>query len=291
MVIEFPFAVGPAVRVPGLFGHRVIYPVWLVILQVLLFVLSLIVMKVVLRAKRTVIHWSGRDPLGWFDVTDPPSDRAGTGYTIEDLQATHDRETARHRRLKRLWLAHTFKIPVVSQMTFLGLPTLVVLAATGPAELGPLLVLGAVTRAVVEARRLYTDSLSRFVRGLLELWLWFLGLWWVAILLEMLMTGVGGGFVYAGVLEDRLRTSVTLGGEYWVTAIDEGPSWGPGLTTARTFDGVDLYVPELAIGETARVIVASIREDRALAYPTEATVGHEPSVDGEPMGNGTDDGT
>lgn len=32
MVIEFSFAVGPAVRVPGLFGHRMVYPVWLVIL-------------------------------------------------------------------------------------------------------------------------------------------------------------------------------------------------------------------------------------------------------------------
>lgn len=250
----------------------------------LLFVLSLFVMKVVLRAKRTVIHWSGRDPLGWFDVADLPSDRAGTGYTIEDLQATHDRETARHRRLKRLLLEHTFRIPAVWQMTFLGLPTLAVLAVVGPAALGPLLVLGAVTRAVVEARRRNTDSLSRFVRGLLELWQWFLGLWWVAILLETFMSDVGGVFLYADVLGDRLRTSVTLGGKHWVNAIDEGPSWGPGLTTARMLDGIDLYVPGLAIWETARVIVASIRDERALAYPAEATAGHEPSVDGHPLG-------
>lgn len=295
MVVDFSIAIGPGVRVPGLFGNRVIYPVWLVGLQGLLFGLAVLVAMAVRRAKWELIYWTGRNPLGWFGYPWHLSDHTETEYTeteytIAGLRAIHDREAAWIRDRKRESLQLAVINPVAWQLTFLGIPTLVALTITGTATIGPLLVGGAIARAVTEAHGSDVDPLTRFVRGLLELGLWLLGLWWVGLLLGMLEGATLGVSWYAPVLWDRLRTSVTIGGEYWVTGIDDGPPWAPELTTAQTLDGIDLLVQGLDEGDSARVVVASNADGRTLAYPADAPASHLPTVDRYPLENGRDRG-
>jgi predicted RNA-binding protein with TRAM domain len=115
-----------------------------------------------------------------------------------------------------------------------------------------------------------------FVSGLLSLYLWLIGLWWLAILVH------AGNNLVAIALEAsekwwrRWQHSFSPGEEYTVTVDDRSPQPDRhGLYRAYTSAEETLHVADVEPGETTRVRVATTVGLHGYAYPITES-GQEP---------------
>lgn len=285
-MFDFWVPLGPSVRVPGLFGARIIYPMWLVVLQGLALALALVLHEAG-KEVWLVRHKFIRNQSSGGDGATRRSTAGRPRNSIEYLRECHESQLQWLRSEKRRLRASAIE-PVKGQVMFLGLPTLagLTLSEIGPATLGPLLVASAIFWTLAESWSKPLFALPQFTVGLVVLWLWVLGLWWVGILLHLLVAGTLAVWRYAGVQWNRIRTSVTVGEVFWVTGIERDPPGNRGFTRTRTLDGIELFVPGLDVGESARVIVASNSHGEPLAYPADGPLEPLTRDDHQSLGNG-----
>ncbi|MDS0280383.1 CPBP family intramembrane metalloprotease [Halomicroarcula sp. S1AR25-4] len=271
---------GPSISAPTITGTQVVYPARLVAAWAVLTVASLGLKRVIHRCKYWTVKLTGTHPFGWFASLDSDR-RIDTGetetYTVADLKDRLDWERRQWRRLTRRGGRAVVIAPVVEELTFRGGPYL--LAVTlGGAHL-PLLVAGSVLWASLHTRnpRPYRrGAIPVFVSGLLSLYLWLIGLWWLAILVH------AGNNLVAIALEAgekwwrRWQHSFSPGEEYTVTVDDRSPQPDRhGLYRAYTPADETLHVADVEPGETTRVRVATTVGLHGYAYPITES-GQEP---------------
>ena len=271
---------GPSISAPTITGTQVVYPARLVAAWAVLTVASLGLERVIRRCKYWTVKLTGTHPFGWFASLDSDR-RIDTGetetYTVADLKDRLDWERKWWRRTTRRGGRAVVIAPVVEELTFRGGPYL--LAVTlGGAHL-PLLVAGSVLWAFLHTRnpRPYRrGTIPVFVSGLLCLYLWLIGLWWLAILVH------AGNNLVAIALEAsekwwrRWQHSFSPGEEYTVTVDDRSPQPDlHGLYRAYTPAEETLHVADVEPGETTRVRVATTVGLHGYAYPITES-GQEP---------------
>jgi hypothetical protein len=263
---------GPSISVPTITGTQVVYPARLLAAWAVLTVASLGLERIIHRCKYWTVKLTGTHPFGWFASLD--SDRRidteeTETYTVADLKDRLDWERKWWRRTTRRGVRAVVIAPVVEELTFRGGPYL--LAVTlGVAQL-PLLVAGSVLWAYLHTRnprRYRRGTLPVFVSGLLSLYLWLIGLWWLAILVH------AGNNLVAIALEAsekwwrRWQHSFSPGEEYTVTVDDRSPQPDRhGLYRAYTPAEETLHVADVEPGETTRVRVATTVGLHGYAYP------------------------
>lgn len=263
---------GPSISAPTITGTQVIYPVQLVAAWAVLTVASLVLERVIRRCKYWTVKLTGTDPFGWFVSLDN-SRRIDTGeaetYTVTDLKERLDRERRQWRRSIRRGVLGVVIAPVAEELTFRGGPYL--LAVTLSASRLPLLVAGSVLWAFLHTRNPRSSrrgTLPVFVSGLVSLYLWLIGLWWLAILVHagnnLTVIAVNAGKTWW----QRWQYSFSSGDEYTVTVDDQTPQPDRhGLYRAYTPADETLYVADVEPGETTRVRVATTVGFDGYAYP------------------------
>jgi len=271
---------GPSISVPTITGTQVVYPARLLAAWAILTIASLVLESVIHRCKYWTVKLTGTHPFGWFASLD--SDRRidteeTETYTVADLKDRLDWERKWWRRTTRRGVRAVVIAPVVEELTFRGGPYL--LAVTlGVAQL-PLLVAGSVLWAFLHTRnprRYRRGTLPVFVSGLLSLYLWLIGLWWLAILVHagnnLVATAVDVGKEWWR----RWQHSFSPGEEYTVTVDDRSPQPDRhGLYRAYTPAEETLHVADVEPGETTRVRVATTVGLHGYAYPITES-GQEP---------------
>ncbi|GAA0272780.1 MULTISPECIES: CPBP family intramembrane glutamic endopeptidase [Halobacteriales] len=268
-------AFGPGISVPTITGTRVVYPVPIVAAWVVLTVASIGLGRIIRRSKFWLVRVTGTDPLGWFEFpdrerTDDTEDTEGTEtYSVTDLKEQLDWEREWWRRKARFGVRSAVVAPVVEELTFRGGPLLLALTLDGYRL--PLLIGGSVLWAYVHTlnpRGYRRATAPVFVGGLLCLYLWAVGLWWVAVLVH------AGNNATAMALEvgrewwRRWQHPFAPGEEYTVTVDDHGPQpEAHGLYRAYTPANETLHVANVEPGETTRVRVATTVGFHGHAYP------------------------
>jgi hypothetical protein len=263
---------GPSISAPTITGTQVVYPARLLAAWAILTIASLVLERVIHRCKYWTVKLTGTHPFGWFASlnSDHQGDlRETKTYTVADLKDRLDWERKWWRRTTQRGVRAVVIAPVVEELTFRGGPYL--LAVTlGGAHL-PLLVAGSVLWAFLHTRnpRPYRrGTIPVFVSGLLSLYLWLIGLWWLAILVH------AGNNLVAIALEAsekwwrRWQHSFSPGEEYTVTVDDRRPQPNRhGLYRAYTPADETLHVADVEPGETTRVRVATTVGLHGYAYP------------------------
>lgn len=274
-------AFGPSISAPTLTGTTVVYPAELFAAWIVLTVTSLVLERLIRRAKLRIVRHTGIPPYGWFttyhEVTRSTSNEPET-YTVDDLKDTLARERKQWRRIGRRGTKAVIVAPVVEELTFRGGPSLLALTLGG-AHL-PLLVAGSLLWAAIHARNPAPDrrgTLPVFIHGLLYIYLWLIGLWWLAILVH------AGNNLIAIALEAgklwwrRRQHPLTPGDTHTVTVDDQyAPRNRDGLSLAYTADGDRLYVADVDPGDTTQVRVATTVGFTGYAYPITDT-NHDPT--------------
>ena len=263
---------GPSISAPTITGTQVVYPARLLAAWAILTIASLVLERVIHRCKYWTVKLTGTHPFDWFASLDSDR-RIDTGetetYTVTDLKDQLDWERRQWRRTTRRGVRAVVIAPVVEELTFRGGPYL--LAVTlGVAQL-PLLVAGSVLWAYLHTRnprRYRRGTLPVFVSGLLSLYLWLIGLWWLAILVH---AGNNLAAIALAAGEEwwrRWQHSFSPGEEYTVTVDDRSPQPDRhGLYRAYTPADETLHVADVEPGETARVRVATTVGLHGYAYP------------------------
>ncbi|MFC6893765.1 CPBP family intramembrane glutamic endopeptidase [Halopenitus salinus] len=263
---------GPSISAPTITGTQVVYPARLVAAWAILTIASLVLERVIHRCKYWTVKLTGTHPFGWFASLD--SDHQGDlreteTYTVADLKDRLDWERKWWRRTTRRGVRAVVIAPVVEELTFRGGPYL--LAVTlGVAQL-PLLVAGSVLWAFLHTRnprRYRRGTLPVFVSGLLSLYLWLIGLWWLAILVHAGNNLVAIALAAGEEWWRRWQHSFSPGEEYTVTVDDRSPQPDcHGLYRAYTPAEETLHVADVEPGETTRVRVATTVGFHGYAYP------------------------
>ena len=271
---------GPSISVPTITGTQVVYPARLVAAWAILTVASLGLERIIHRCKYWTVKLTGTHPFGWFASldSDHQSDlRETETYTVADLKDRLGWERKWWRRTTRRGVRAVVIAPVVEELTFRGGPYL--LAVTlGVAQL-PLLVAGSVLWAFLHTRnprRYRRGTLPVFVSGLLSLYLWLIGLWWLAILVHAGNNLVAIALAASEKWWRRWQHSFSPGEEYTVTVDDRSPQPDRhGLYRAYTPAEETLHVADVEPGETTRVRVATTVGLHGYAYPITES-GQEP---------------
>jgi len=263
---------GPSISAPTITGTQVVYPARLVAAWAILTIASLGLERVIHRCKYWTVKLTGTHPFGWFASLD--SDHQGDlreteTYTVADLKDRLDWERKWWRRTTRRGVRAVVIAPVVEELTFRGGPYL--LAVTlGVAQL-PLLVAGSVLWAYLHTRnprRYRRGTLPVFVSGLLSLYLWLIGLWWLAILVHAGNNLVAIALAAGEEWWRRWQHSFSPGEEYTVTVDDQSPQPDRhGLYRAYTPADETLHVADVEPGETTCVRVATTVGLHGYAYP------------------------
>ncbi|MFC7164868.1 CPBP family intramembrane glutamic endopeptidase [Halospeciosus flavus] len=263
---------GPSISAPTITGTQVVYPARLFAAWAILTIASLVLERVIHRWKYWTVKLTGTHPFGWFASLD--SDRRidteeTETYTVADLKDRLDWERKWWRRTTRRGVRAVVIAPVVEELTFRGGPYL--LAVTlGVAQL-PLLVAGSVLWAYLHTRnprRYRRGTLPVFVSGLLSLYLWLIGLWWLAILVHAGNNLVAIALAASEEWWRRWQHSFSPGEEYTVTVDDRIPQPDRhGLYRAYTPAEETLHVADVEPGETTRVRVATTVGLNGYAYP------------------------
>ncbi|WP_197052352.1 CPBP family intramembrane glutamic endopeptidase [Halobellus rufus] len=263
---------GPSISAPTITGTQVVYPARLVAAWAILTIASLGLERVIHRCKYWTVKLTGTHPFGWFASlgSDHQGDlRETETYTVADLKDRLDWERKWWRRTTRRGVRAVVIAPVVEELTFRGGPYL--LAVTlGVAQL-PLLVAGSVLWAYLHTRnprRYRRGTLPVFVSGLLSLYLWLIGLWWLAILVHAGNNLVAIALAAGEKRWRRWQHSFSPGEEYTVTVDDRSPQPDRhGLYRAYTPADGTLHVADVEPGETTRVRVATTVGLHGYAYP------------------------
>jgi len=272
MAFGIPIDVGPAVSLPGIFGVEVIYPVWIVGAVVVLVcswaTVTMAVDWIWLRYHRLVGQMGSNRPRP-SPYPGPPPER----YTTASLMATLETERDYWRRQLPVPVRTMLARPIRDLMTYYGLPLLVAVTLTGRGSLLWLLLGGHAIRAVRHRRyasRPWWPVVGTFLIGLPEVYLWLLGLWWVAILLHFGELAVAVLLWAASHWHRRRKLAFQPGEELGVTithSVDRPMKHGCYGTTIAP--GRDLYVTDLEPGENARVRVAYSGRADGFAFPIE----------------------
>jgi hypothetical protein len=215
---------------------------------------------------------AGRHPFGWFASLDSDH-RIDTGKTetdtVADLKDRLDWERRQWCRTTRRGFRAVVIAPVVKELTFRGGPYL--LAVTLGVSRLSLLVAGSVLWASLHTRnpRPYRHgTIPVSVSGLLSLYLWLIGLWWLAILVHAGNNLVAIALKAGEEWWRRWRHSFSPGEEYTVTVDDRSPQPARhGLYRAYTPADETLHVADVKPGETTRVRVATTVVLHGYAYP------------------------
>jgi hypothetical protein len=263
---------GPSISVPTITGTQVVYPARLVAVWAVLTVAGVVLERVIRRLKYWIVRVTGTHTFGWYSFLHSDHQdglRETKTYTVAELKDRLDWERRWWRRSTRRSVRTVVIAPVVEELTFRGGPYL--LAVTlGVAQL-PLLVGGSVLWAFLHTRnpgRYRRGTLPVFVSGLLSLYLWLVGLWWLAILVHagnnLLATAVDIGEEWWR----RWQHSFTPGEEYTVTVDNQCPQPDrDGLYRASTPANETLHVADVEPGETTCVRVATTVGFHGYAYP------------------------
>lgn len=268
-------AFGPGISVPTVAGARVVYPAWIVAVWGVLTAASVGLGYIIRRSKFWLVRETGTDPFGWFDLLsrEPAADTENAEdtdtYSVADLKERLDWEREWWRRKARSGGRSVVVAPVVEELTFRGGPFLLALTLDGYRL--PLLVCGSVLWAYLHTlnpRGTRRPTVPVFVSGLLSLYLWAVGLWWVAVLVHAANNAVAMAVEIGREWWRRWRHSFTPGEEYTVTVDDQGPQPEVhGLYQASTPANETLHVANVEPGETTRVRVATTVGFHGYAYP------------------------
>jgi len=263
---------GPSISAPTIVGTQIIYPVHLIVIWVLLKVTSIVLQQVVNRLKYLVVKITDSHPFGWYEVPDSDRNSGTVTYTVEDLKEQFNKERRRGKRLRREGYRAVVFGPIYEELTFRGGPFL--LAVTlGPPRL-PLLVAGSLLWGYFHTRNpppYRQSTIPVFVGGLLYLYLWIIGLWWLAILLHMANNFIAISMRASTLWWQRRQHSFSPGEEYTVTVCDRRTQPNRfGLYEAYTSDDEILHVVDVEPGETVRVRVATLVGSSGYAYPVSA---------------------
>lgn len=272
MAFGIPMEVGPAVSLPGIFGVAVIYPVWIVgavvVLGCSLAAVTIAVDWLWLRYHRLVGPRVSNRPRP------PPDPRpALERYTTASLMATLEEERDYWRRQLPVPVRTIVARPIRDEMIYHGLPLLLAVTVTGRASLLWLLLAGHAIWAVRHRQyssRPWRPVVGTFLIGLPEVYLWLLGLWWVAILLHFGRLSVAALVWAASRWNRRRKLAFQPGEEFGITithSVDRPMRRGCYGTTVSP--GRDLYVTDLEPGENARVRVAYSGRTYGFAFPIE----------------------
>lgn len=269
-----PMEFGPGVPLPGLFGVRVVYPVWIIGAWIVLvpgWAILITGFDWLLRRFSRSISRARSDT--W--TAPQPDRRRKQDYTVEYLEEVLEEELGVWRRQARVAVRSIVGGPLLEEPLFRGIPLLIALTFTGQESLIWLLLGGHVIWAYghrFQSSRSWRPVLGTFVGGLLELYLWLIGLWWLGVL-------VHGGHNAIVRAHDALRTwrrrrreAFRPGEERMVTIPDpvELPM-SEGLYGVAISEHERIYVADLKPGETARVRIAHSSGNWGYAIPL-----HEP---------------
>lgn len=266
-------SIPPSFSVPSIVGLEVVSPVGIVVTWAALIIVGQVLASVTRRGKHWIIRVTGRNPVGWleYDRREQIDTPERVTYTTADLKEMLDGESQEWRPKIRWWARCVVIGPAFEELTFRGIPYLLAIAL-GSFHL-PLLVAGSAlwafghTRNPAPYRR---RALPVFVGGLLYLYLWLIGLWWLAIVVHAGNNLLGFGLMSAGKWWRRWQHTFSPGEEHIVT-VDE--RMGPnrfGLYQGRTPDDEQLYVADVEPGEQTRVRVAVLDGSTAYAFPVSA---------------------
>lgn len=266
-------AFGPEVSVPTIEGMRVIHPAWIVAAWFALTVAGIMLGRWIQRMKRLFVNVTNFDPLDWYEFPELESEDEGDGaetYTVEDLKDWLDWERGRWRRNARLGFRMVVVAPVAEELTFRGFPYLLALTLDGYRV--PLLLGGSLIWAYLHTlnpKRTRRGTVPVFVGGLLSIYLWAVGLWWLAVVVHLGNNLIALALKAGSEWWKQWRHSFAPGEEYTVEVDECGPQ--PqfyGLYRAYTPEQELLYVADVEPGDTARVRVATVGFN-SYAYPIE----------------------
>jgi hypothetical protein len=258
----------PSVSVPNIAGLEVVSPVGLVAVWVVLIVVAGVLGRATRRGKYWFVKITGSDPFGWHegDYSDFTS-TVGDTYTVTDLKENLE-EGRQWSRKRRLWVRNIVMAPVWEELAFRGIPYLLAVAL-GSFHL-PLLVAGSAVWAFMHTRNpppYRRQALPVFVEGLLALYLWLIGLWWLAILVH------AGQNIFVHVVIAgqkwwwRWQHTFSPGEEYIVTVDERMQPDHHGLYRAYTPNDKKLYVADVEPGEQTRARVAMLQGLNGYAFP------------------------
>jgi predicted RNA-binding protein with TRAM domain len=266
-------AFGPEVSVPTIEGMLAIRPMWIVAAWFVFTVAAIVLGRLIQRMKFQFVKLTDFDPLGWYDFPERGSEDGESDsktYTVDDLKAWLNWERDRWRRNARLGFRMVIVAPIKEELMFRGFPYLLALTIDGYRV--PLLLGGSLVWAslhTLNPRRFRKGIVPVFVWGLLCVYLWAVGLWWLAVVVHAGNNTVALALKVGTEWCKQWRHSFSPGEEYTVEVDDRGPQ--PqfcGLYRAHTPDHESLYVVDVEPGDTARVRVATI-ESKGYAYPIE----------------------
>jgi predicted RNA-binding protein with TRAM domain len=268
------------VSVPSIEGMQPIRPAAIVAAWFVLTVAGIMLERLNEWMKFQFVYLTNFDPLGWYEFPDGNTDE-GSGpetYSVEDLKEWLDWERGRWRRNARQGFRTVVAMPLAEEMIVRGFPYLLSLTVDGYQV--PLLLGGSLIWAYLHTmnpRASRQGMVPVFIWGLICVYLWAMGLWWLAVIVHschnMVAFAMNNGKEWWG----QWRHSFTPGEEYTVEVDKRGPQpQFHGLYRAYTSEQEILYVADVEPGDTARVRVATIGGN-SYAYPIEQT--EENSVD------------
>lgn len=271
---------GSGISLPTIEGTQVLLPVRIVAAWIALILVSHGIGSLIYRSKRWIASVTRINPLTWFNPIHEQSDDAEDKYTVAALKERLDWERRWRRRKARGIYRSVVVAPVIEELIYRGGPFLLALTLGGYRL--PLLVAGSLIWAHKHTRNPFNYTRTTapvFVHGLLMLYLWMVGLWWVGVLVH------AGNNAFAMMLRvgmewwQRHQRTFTPGDEYQVMVDDHAePPQPDGLCRALTQAGDILHVANVEPDETTRVRVAANIGDHSYAFPI-ANPPEKPSED------------
>lgn len=260
--------IGPGVVVPTIEGTRMIYPVQLGAIWLGLTIVGL--------AVRGVLPWVSRQlpasitPHLTQQYTTVPTetDDDSAETTIKDVQALYEEERRIGRRYLRYAGRAGIAAPVAEEIIFRGGPYLLALTVAWPLAL--CLLGGTVLWSLAHRREFggyHRYALQTLPSGLFYVYLWLIGLWWVAILIHMGNNLVAVGGMLGEEWWRRRQAPFTVGETMTITVDNSAQSNDFGLFQVTGANGATLYVAGVSPGETRHVRIAVSDRGYTEAFP------------------------
>lgn len=262
------------VSVPTIEGMQPIRPAAIVAAWFVFTVAGIMLDRLNEWMKFQFVHLTNFDPLGWYEFPELEGDAEDSEeiYTVEDLKEWLSWERGRWRRNGRLGFRTVVVAPLAEELTYRGFPYLLALTLDGYRV--PLLVGGSLIWAylhTLNSGRFRRGTVPVFVTGLLYIYLWAVGLWWLAIAVHLGNNLVALTAKVGSEWWKQWRQSFSPGEEYTVEVDERNPQ--PqfyGLYRAYTPEQEKLYVAGVEPGDTVRVRIARIGLI-TYAYPIKQT--------------------